>query len=56
MRVEASPLEKEVYLGGKYSPASMVKSGIDDTMDSNHVLLDAFKIQENVKMHMQLLD
>ena len=55
-RVEASPLGEEVDLAGKYSLAIMTKSGIEDNQEANQLLLDGFKIQEDVKMYIQLPD
>ena len=46
----------EVYSVGEYALAIMMKSGIDDNHEANHVLLDEFNIQEDVKMQIQLGD
>ena len=48
-RFKASPLEKEVDLGGKYPSARMLKTGIGDTQGRGRAVLGEFKIQEDVK-------
>ena len=48
-RAESSSSAQEIYLGGGYSFANMLKSGIGDTAGANMVLLGEFKIQEDVK-------
>ena len=55
-RIGASHLGNEVDLGGEYSLASIMKSGIDDTREVNRALLCDFKTQGDVEMYIQLPD
>ena len=52
--VEASSLEREIDLGGEYSFSRMTKSGIGDNREVSRSILDEFKIQQDVKMYIQL--
>ena len=53
-RAESSPFEKEVDLIGKFSLAIMKKPGIGCINGASQVLLDEFKIQEDVQLYIQL--
>ena len=37
--------------GGKYSFANFLKSGIEETIEANHAILDEFKIREEAVMY-----
>ena len=43
-----------MYLGGKYSFANLLKSGLRNRRELNHVLLGEFKLRDDVKMYIQL--
>ena len=47
-------METEIASGGRYSFGGMLNSGIEETPEADHVLLDGFKIQEDFEMYIRL--
>ena len=54
-RAETGSLEKETNVGGKYSFVNMMNPSIGNPHAVNHVLLEEFKIPDDVKMYILLL-
>ena len=55
-RIKASPIEAKLDLSGEYSFSNMMNSSLDDEIEVNQVLIDEFKVKEDVKMFSQLPD
>ena len=55
-RMKADPLEAEIYFGGKYSFANMLRRNLEESNEANAVLRSEFSQQEDVKLYSQLPD